>query len=432
MTTDLLKPMPHPAGLSQRAQWAGEDSIVSILMAKALAHPELVSLAAGFVDSQTLPLEPTRQAIDAVWSDADRARVALQYGTTIGFPALRRAILDRLFSADASSAQRKLSIDQVVITAGSNQLLYLVAEVLLDPGDIVLCGSPSYFVFLGTLASFGVRTMGVDVDEHGLVPESVEERLCRLEAAGQLGLVKALYVTSYYDNPTGASVPAERREAIVEIAKRWSHERKIYVIEDAAYRELRYYGADIPSMRSFDDDGDTVVLAGTFSKSFSPGIRVGWGVLPSALVEPVLTAKGNLDFGSPNFNQVLMASVMELGLFDAHLEGLRDAYRAKVEATLDAADEYLAPLSGVHWIQPRGGLYMWLAVPEHIETGVSGKLFDQAVREGMLYVPGEFCYPLEGSTAPRNMIRLSFGVPSCGEIRRGIEALARAIRRVSE
>jgi 2-aminoadipate transaminase len=154
--------------------------------------------------------------------------------------------------------------------------------------------------------------------------------------------------------------------------------------------------------------------------------------LPEALVEPVLTAKGNLDFGSPNFNQVLMATVMEKGLFDAHLNGLREGYRTKVEATLRAANNYLAPLSGVHWIRPTGGLYMWLTVPEHIDTGVSGRLFDQAVREGMLYVPGEFCYPLEGPAVPRNKIRLSFGVPSCDEIRRGIEALARAISQVAE
>jgi 2-aminoadipate transaminase len=432
MTTSLLPPMSNDAGLSRRARWTDDQSIVSILMAKALAHPELVSLAAGFVDQGTLPVEPSQKAIDTIWSDPHRAREALQYGTTVGYPPLRQAVLERMLSADGmSAAEAGPSIDQVVITAGSNQLLYLAGDVLLDPGDIVLCGAPSYFVYLGTLAGFGVRTVGVEIDEHGLIPEAIADQLGRYEAAGELGLVKAIYVTSYYDNPSGVTVPAQRRAEIVEIAKRWSRTGPIHVIEDAAYRELRYYGGDIPSMRSFDQDGDTVIVAGTFSKSFSPGIRVGWGILPGRLVEPVLNAKGNLDFGSPNFNQTLMATVLELGLFEDHLEWLRQEYRRKIDATLEAADAFLAPLGAVSWVRPTGGLYVWIRMPGHVDTGVSGDLFNRAAEEGVLYVPGDFCYPREGRPVPKNMLRLSFGVPSCDDIRRGIQALARAVRQVS-
>jgi 2-aminoadipate transaminase len=428
----MLEAMSVPVELSQRARWAGGEPIANILMAKALAHPELISLAAGFVDYQTLPVEPTRAAIDTIWSDRARTRAALQYGTTIGHSPLRRAILDRMLASDhLAASEANLSVDQVVITAGSNQLLYLLAEILFNPGDIVLSGAPSYFVYLGTLANFGVRAVGVPIDEHGLLPEAIEDRLARLEAAGDLGRVKAIYVTTYYDNPSGVTVPARRRAEIVEIAKRWSRRGKIHVIEDAAYRELRYYAGDVPSMRSFDSEGDTVVLAGTFSKSFSPGIRVGWGILPRGLVTPVLTAKGNLDFGSPNFNQLLMAAVLEMGLFDEHVGLLREGYRSKLDATLEAADAYLGPLEDIDWIRPAGGLYVWLRVPEEIDTGVSGALFDRAADEGVLYVPGEFCYPREGQPVPKNMLRLSFGVPSCDDIRRGIEALARAISQVS-
>jgi 2-aminoadipate transaminase len=424
---------PCQGNLSRRAQWAGGEPIANLLMAKTLAYPELVSLAAGFVDHQTLPVEPAGKALDAIWSDRELARSALQYGTTIGYPPLREAVLARMLQADGCTDSRTApSIDRVVITAGSNQLLFLVADTLLDPGEVVLCGAPSYFVFLGTLGNLGVRAAGVEIDQHGLIPDAIEEELSRRQAAGELARVKAIYVTTYYDNPSGVTVPAERRVALVEIARRWSRKagRKIYLIEDAAYRELRYYGEDARSLYSFDDDGDTVIHAGTFSKSFSPGIRVGWGILPPELVRPVLAEKGNLDFGSPNFNQVLMTAVLLGGLFDAHLVGLRDGYRRKIDALLSAADEFLAPIGGIEWVRPSGGLYVWLRLPEHIDSGLDGPLFDRAVAEGVLYVPGEYCYPHDGQPPRKNMLRLSFGIPSCESIRRGIEALGRAIRQV--
>lgn len=429
--SDCALRMQAKNSLSRRARWAGGEPIASVLMAKTLASPELVSLAAGFVDHETLPVEPTRQTLDALWSDAGFARAALQYGTTIGHLPLREAVLDRMLKADGrTAAEMNLSPAQVVVTAGSNQLLYLVVDTLIDPGEIVICGAPSYFVFLGMLTNLGARAVGVEIDEHGLIPQAVEDHLSQLEAAGQLDRVKAIYVTSYYDNPSGVSVPSERRVQLVEIAQRWSKSTKIRVIEDAAYRELRYYGGEIPSIRAFDPEGDTVIVAGTFSKSFSPGIRVGWGILPKDLVAPVLSQKGHMDFGSPNFNQHLMASVLRTGAFDTHVTVLRDSYRKKLDATLNAADQFLSPIDGVRWVRPTGGLYVWLALPEHLDTGLSGPLFDTAVEEGVLYIPGQYCYAAEGLAAPRNMIRLSFGIQSCESIYQGMEALARAIRRV--
>jgi 2-aminoadipate transaminase len=302
--------------------------------------------------------------------------------------------------------------------------------VLLDPGDVVICGAPSYFVYLGTLANLGARPVGVETDEHGLIPDSVEATLCRLDAAGELARVKAIYVTTSFDNPTGVTLSLDRRAQLVELAERWSRHGKIHLIEDAAYRELRYRGRDLPSLWSLDAGGDTVIHAGTFSKSFSPGIRVGWGVLPPHLLEPVLAAKGTLDFGSPNFNQVVMAAVIQQGLFESHVEALRRGYRGKLDAMLDALTEFMAPRDGVQWFRPEGGLYVWLRLPDGIDTGLSGRLFDRAVEEGVLYVPGRYCYPNEGPPAPDNMIRLSFGIQSPAAIRRGVESLARAVRQV--
>jgi len=255
--------------------------------------------------------------------------------------------------------------------------------------------------------------------------------LRRFQRDEELQRVKAIYVTTYFDNPTGITLPEDRRAALVELAERWSDDlgRRLYVIEDIAYRELRYHGDDTPSLRSFDATGETVIQAGTFSKSFSPGLRIGWGLLPKPLVDPVLAQKGNIDFGSPNFNQILMSVVLNEGLFDAHLETVRQGYREKLDATLVAADRHLARIDGVRWIRPTGGLYLWVALPEHIDTGLDGPLFDRAIDEGMMYVPGVYCYPTDGTPPSHNMIRLSFGIQSPEEIERGIAALARAIQK---
>ncbi|WP_460167581.1 aminotransferase-like domain-containing protein [Thermostilla marina] len=413
--------------LSRRAAWAGGEPIANILMAKALANPEIVSLAAGFVDQQSLPVEPTQKALDRLFSHRASALAALQYGTTIGYPPLREVIAARMAEADGT---RPIDPNRIVVTAGSNQLLYLVADSILDPGDIVLCGAPTYFVFLGTLQNLGARAVGVACDDEGIIPEAVEAQLADLAARGESSRVKAIYVTTYFDNPSGSTVPADRRAALVEIAKRYSKEHTIYVLEDMAYRELRYYGDDVPSLYSFDEQRTHVVAAGTFSKSFSPGIRVGWGVLPDALMEPVLSLKGNLDFGSPNWNQTLMHLVVAEGWFDEHLKTLRATYRTKIDTMLEAVERHIASVAPVHSIRPTGGLYVWLTLPEGVDTGVDSPLFKAAVEEGVLYVPGGYCYPAEGCPAARNTLRLTIGMPDCEAIERGTAALGRALQRV--
>jgi 2-aminoadipate transaminase len=416
--------------LSQRVAWS-EGQPISDLMSRALANPDLISLAAGFVDQQSLPVEATGRALDALWRDQDAAQAALQYGTTPGFPPLREAILARCLRADGQGLDDSgVSIEQTVITAGSNQLLHLIGESLLDPGDFVLCAAPTYLVFLGTLANLGARAVGIATDPFGVIPAALEDELRHMERMGQLPRVKAIYLVSYFDNPCGVTMPATRRAEIVQIAKRWSTKGKIHIIEDVAYRDLRYEGADVPSLRSYDPEGETVILAGTFSKCFSPGIRVGWGILPRHLVPPVCNQKGNIDFGSPNFNQHLMAKVLELDLLDGHIQHVRASYQEKRDAMLSAADRWLSRLPALAWMHPHGGLYVWAEVPESIDTGPGGALFDRSIQEGVLYVPGQFCYAPWGQPVPRNRMRLSFGVQSTDRIERGIAALARAVEHV--
>lgn len=411
-------------GLSQRAGRA-ENQPISELMSQALANPNLISLAAGFVDQQTLPVEPTRAALDRMMSNPLEARAALQYGTTPGYRPLRERLIAEFASSLGNHAPP--TIEQTLLTAGSNQLLHLVAESLLDPGDVVLCASPTYLVFLGTLNNLGAVSMGVATDDDGMIPEALEETLRKLDQRGELSRVKAIYLVPYYDNPRGVSTPLDRRAEIVQLAKKWSFRQKIHVIEDAAYRSLRYEGDDIPSAWTVDEEHDTLIVAGTFSKSYSPGLRIGWGFIPQHLIDPVCHQKGNIDFGSPNFNQHLLHHVFELGLYEPHVQHIRNAYSEKLHAMLDAADEFLGPLEEVQWTRPQGGLYVWVTLPDGLSSGPSGGLFEAAVEEGVLYVPGQYSFCNQGEAVKENTIRLSFGVQDCENIRLGVKALASAI-----
>ncbi|MCP3690848.1 MAG: aminotransferase class I/II-fold pyridoxal phosphate-dependent enzyme, partial [Planctomycetaceae bacterium] len=257
--------MDMPPGLSSRAGWAAGQPI-STLMSQALAHPDLISLAAGFVDESTLPVEATRLGLERLLSSPEQARKALQYGTTPGDPRLRDLVLQRLAVQDGLNlAAPSLAIDQMVITAGSNQLLYLVLETLLDPGDIVLCAAPTYLVFLGAMANLGARAIGVATDSQGMVPDALRETLQQLERAGEKDRVKAIYLVPYADNPGGITMPLARSEEILEISRGHAgRELPIQLIVDQAYRDLRYSGEDIPSMRSLDEAGEQVIVTGTF------------------------------------------------------------------------------------------------------------------------------------------------------------------------
>lgn len=417
-----------PSAFSQRAA-RSQGQPISELMHAALARPELISLAAGFVDNPSLPVEPTRQALEFLLSKPNQAQSALQYGTNAGYLPLRdRVLADQQRSDGHPAAMRDVTVDQVVITAGSNELLHLLVDTLCDPGDIILCPAPCYFVFLGIAANLGVRTIGVATDDDGLAPEALDEQLAELDAAGELPRVKAVYITPYFDNPSSVTLSEPRRAPIVELVKRWSARQQIYILEDCAYRELRYEGADIPSLRAYDDDGQTVVVTHTFSKSYSPGIRVGYGILPTSLVTPLLAQKGNINFGSSNFCQHLISTVLELDLLAPHVAQLRAVYTHKRDAMLAALDRHLAGVPGCRWQRPRGGLYVWLELPPHIDTDLHGDLCQQAMQQGVLYVPGKYCYPTAGHAPANNRIRLSFGVQPPDRIEQGIAALAAAVR----
>lgn len=402
---------------------------ISTMMQMALANPGLISLAAGFVDQGSLPAEATRHAADAMLADPLEGRRALQYGTTIGDPALRSRLIEQLERNEGVPAGTfGEAIDRTVVTTGSQQLLYLIAEALLDPGDIVLVEAPTYFVFLGVLETRGARAVGVETDEGGLRLDALEATLQDLQARGLLPRVKLLYTISEHSNPTGVSLAAARRGPLVELIQRWSSSHRILILEDAAYRGLTYSGAEPPSVWRHDPAGETVILARTFSKTFSPGLKTGYGILPECLLDPVLRLKGNHDFGSGNYAQQLLERILGDGSYERHVQQLIALYRGKRDVMLQALEEQFRAWEGaVSWTSPKGGLFLWLSFPEGLDAGPDGPLFARCLEEGVIYVPGMLAYAGEPAPAPRNHARICFGVPSEEELTEGARRLAAAL-----
>jgi len=410
---------------------------INFLMDIAVAKKGTISLAAGLVDHETLPTDETNQLVNEIFSDKTAGQDALQYGTTDGLSNLRKEVLDYVCHLDGITPEEiSVSPDNVIISSGSQQLLYIITDILIDPGDIVITEWPSYFVYTGVLMSMGASVRAIEMDENGMITESLAETLEQLKRSGELHRVKIIYLCDYYQNPTGLTLSQDRRKELIEIVRSYCINHRICILEDAAYREL-YYDTDSPppSIKSFDSDNSLVVLAQTFSKSFSPGMKTGYAILPDELIEPVLNQKGNHDFGSCNFVQHIILRAMQSGNYARHVEMLKQRYKEKRDAILKALEENLGDFlpDQTHWTHPGGGLYVYLTVPEWIDTGQKGLLFKTALEEGVVYVPGEFCYgPDPRRKTESNHMRLTFGTVKVEEIYEGIARLSRAIKRVAK
>ncbi|MDP9172377.1 MAG: PLP-dependent aminotransferase family protein [Planctomycetota bacterium] len=418
---------------SAKARRTGEQPI-SFLVSAAMANPSLINLAAGLVDPLTLPVDAVGEITRRIFKDQTRARAALQYDTTLGLAPLRKAVLKHLERCENKSAgDFGLTDRDILITTGSQQALYLLGDVLIDPGDIVIAANPCYFVYTGTLASLGARVLTVPMREDGMDVDAVEQLLERLETQGILNRVKLIYTTSYFQNPTGLSLSEAGRRRLLEIAKRFSRQHRLLILEDAAYRELRYDGPSLPSMKSMDPENQYTILTQTFSKPFAPGLKTGYTAMPPDLLEAVLHQKGNHDFGSSSLTQHIALEAMESGLFDQQVEVLRAGYSHKRDAMLDALTKHIPADAGITWTKPAGGLYVWMSLPAPISTSRDSALFRAAVATGVLYVPGDYCFqPDESGAIPKNYLRLSFGQVAPQQIEPGIQRLAKALGGVLE
>jgi len=403
---------------------------ISWLMATALARPQLISLAAGFTDNPSLPVEEARGLLKGILGSSQSGQAALQYGTTAGDTALRWLTAHRLHSLDdRPAARRAYSPDRVIITNGSQQMLYMITEVLCDPGDIVLVEDPSYFVYLGILQSHGVRARGIRMEADGLEVARLEEVLSALKKNRELPRVKLLYLVSYYQNPTGRTTSYAKKAGALKLLKQFEAAagHPIYLLEDAAYRELRFEGEAVPSALAIRGSTDRVIYAGTYSKPFATGTRVGFGLVPEPVFTTVLRIKGNHDFGSSNLLQQLLARALASGIYERHLAVLRRRYAHKARLMQAALQQHFP--EQVEWRTPGGGLYFWARLPRRLKSGSGSKVFKRALANNVLYVPGEFCYADDPTRPkPNHEMRLSFGSASEVNLHKGIARLGAVLR----
>ena len=367
------------------------------------SRPEVVSLAGGMPFVSALPQELIQSAMERVMRDFGAQ--ALQYGSGQGTPTLREHILEVMALEGIRG-----SVDDVVVTTGSQHALELVTKLFVDPGDVVLAEGPSYVTAMVVFKSFQADVQHVPMDEFGLIPQALREHVARLKEAGKR--IKFLYTIPTFSNPAGVTLTWERRLEILEICRA----NGILVLEDNPYG-LLYFDTPPPhAMRSVEEDG--VVYLGTFSKTLAPGFRLGWALAPHAIREKLILANEGAVLSPSSFTQYVVSEYLANADWRGQIDTFRGVYRERRDAMLAALDDYLPDLS---WTNPNGGFYVWLTLPEHLD---SKSMLPRAVKELVAYTPGTAFYA-DGNG--RNKIRLSFCYPTPEFIREGIRRLSTVV-----
>jgi 2-aminoadipate transaminase len=368
------------------------------------SDPSIISFAGGYPDATMFPLD----ALNAVYSEAiaKHGHVSLQYTMSDGAPRLREQIAARLTNNGTPCAS-----GDVLILQGSQQGLDLVGKLMIDPGDLVITESPT---FLGALIAFNPyqpRYLGVALDEDGLNTDDLERLLNANPKA------KLLYTIPDFQNPTGATLSAERRYKLMELASR----HDLLILEDTAYRELRFEGANPPTLKSLDTEG-RVILLGSFSKILAPGMRLGWAVASPAIIEKLGMLKLAADTQSSTINMAAASMFLERYDMDAHVAALRETYARKKSLMLSLMRKAFPQSIAV--TDPQGGLFTWATFPDGFDA-------ENFMRRHMLprakvaYVPGSSFFP----EAPQaNHARINFSGPSDEMIVKGITALGQLLK----
>ena len=367
------------------------------------SRPEVVSLAGGMPYVSALPQDLVTSAMERVMRD--NGPVALQYGSGQGMPALREHILEVMALEGIRG-----SVDDIVVTTGSQHALELVTKLFINPGDVVLAEGPSYVTAMVVFKSFQADIQHVPMDDYGLIPEALREHIARLRADGKT--LKFLYTVPTFSNPAGVTLTWERRLEILEICRA----NNILVLEDNPYGLLYFDGQPPHAMRSVEEEG--VIYLGTFSKTLAPGFRVGWVLAPHAIREKLILANEAAVLSPSSFTQHVIAEYLSTADWKAQIDTFRGVYRERRDAMLTALDDYLPDLS---WTHPTGGFYVWVTLPDNLD---SKSMLPRAVKELVAYTPGTAFYADGGG---RNKMRLAFCYPTPDFIREGIRRLSTVI-----
>ena len=365
---------------------------------KVIAQPGMISFAGGNPSPAALPDEAVRLLADEVLRE--NGKVLLQYGATEGYPPFVESLLQYVRD------MLKCNIPAVLPVTGSTQAMDLLCKSLIDPGDNILVENPSFLGNMQCMKLYQANLVPVDSDEDGMIMEDLEKKILQYKP-------KMLYTIPTFQNPTGKTLPEERRRKVAELANRYH----MVVAEDDPYRDLRYEGKPVASIKSFDTEG-WVVFLGSFSKIISPGLRVGYIAGHPDLIRKCTVGKQSTDVHTANLNQAVVDLFIRRRLLPEHIRTICADYGTKMKCMLSKLSEFPG---NVRYTKPQGGLFIWAELPDHLNAKA---LLDKAVEKKVAYVPGtHFCV----NGGHENTIRLNFSNSSMEQIETGMDILKKLV-----
>lgn len=368
---------------------------------KLTEQPDVMSFAGGFPSAEFFPMEKIAEVLQELI--AKEGRAALQYGPTEGNQELRKYLAAKMTSEGIPSAA-----DNLLITNGSQQGMDLLAKVFINPGDLVIVEEPGYVGGLGAIHNYQGDRVAIPLDGEGIRTDLLELKILELQLEGRTP--KFAYLVPNFQNPTGISLSLERRIKMLELAREYN----FIILEDNPYGEIRFEGEPIRSIKSMDTEGRVVYL-GSFSKTFIPGIRVGWIVAEEALIQKIACAKQATDLCSSTLGQRMACRFAESGYLEEHVSALISRYKAKRDLMLSCFERHFP--RGVTWTRPEGGFFIWLTLPEGMS---SRQLLLKAAERKVAFVDGAGFFVNNNG---KNTARFAFSEACPEKIRRGTEIL---------
>ncbi|MFQ6127755.1 MAG: PLP-dependent aminotransferase family protein [Thermoplasmata archaeon] len=377
---------------------------------KLTQKPEIISFAGGLPCPEAFPIDVVQDITKKILEE--KGSIALQYGTTEGLTPLRKELAKRMNRKGV-----KCTHENIIITHGCQQALDLVAKVFLDPHDIVICSLPSYLGGINAFAAFRADFVGIPLENDGMNLDALEGNLRKLAKEGKKP--KFVYVLPTFHNPAGVTMPAENRKRMTEILREYD----VLAFEDDPYSELRYEGNQIRPLKAFDEDDEHVFYLGTFSKILAPGLRLGWAVAPTEILNSLVTAKQSTDLCTATFSQYIAYEYLHQGLVDSHIEKIKKIYGTKRNIMLESMETYFPEQAT--WVRPDGGMFCWATAP-----GVDTKgMVIKAIEQKVAYVHGA-AFRFDGGG--RDSMRLNFSYPTYEEVEEGIRRLGRVLKNEME
>lgn len=390
---------------SKRVPADGTDAVGAIL--KAAADPKIISFAGGLPAPELFPVEGMKEATDKVY--AEHGQQALQYGAAKGVTELRKLILKRVKEKENVDAK----LENVMVTTGSEQAIDLVGKAFVNPGDTVLVEEPTYLCALDVFRSYGANFVSVPMDDDGMKMDALEEAL---KAHPETALV---YTVPNFQNPTGRTMPAERRKKFAELAAKYD----VPVLEDNPYGDIRFAGEHVPSVKSFDHAGKVFYMS-TFSKILAPGFRLGWLVADPKVIEKLTVLKQSADLHTDNLVQYVVTEFFKENDVDAHVKEISDLYGKRKQLMIDGIKKYFP--KDVKYTDPEGGMFLWVEVPGVTDTV---ELFKQCLEHNVAFVPGD---PFFAGKPQPGTFRLNYSNMQEDQIEVGLKRLGEALSQALE